>query len=92
MFGPSRNVEAVLSMNQMFDFYDGGGLDITFLGAAEVSENGDVNASRMGKNRFTGPGEYFFAFNQCLQTKSVMVAKSPVISTLSRILLPRWVH
>ena len=71
MFGPSRNVEAALAMNQMFDFYDGGGLDVTFLGAAEVSAKGDVNASRMGKNRFTGPGACSYLFLSCVCSLSV---------------------
>jgi propionate CoA-transferase len=57
-FGPSFNADALIEMNQMFDFYDGGGLDICFLGAAEVSINGDVNVSRMSKNRLTGPGGF----------------------------------
>lgn len=57
-FGPSFNSDALVEMNQMFDFYDGGGLDLCFLGAAQVSKNGDVNVSRMSKNRLTGPGGF----------------------------------
>lgn len=57
-FGPSINPGAHVEMNQMFDFYDGGGLDICFLGAAQIGKNGDVNVSRMSKERLTGPGGF----------------------------------
>jgi propionate CoA-transferase len=57
-FGPSYNADALVEMNQMFDFYDGGGLDMSFLGAAQVSKSGDVNVSRMSKSRLTGPGGF----------------------------------
>ena len=57
-FGPAVNPEAIVEMNQMFDFYDGGGLNMAFLGAAEISACGDVNVSRMSKNRLTGPGGF----------------------------------
>jgi len=57
-FGPSSNADALIEMNQQFDFYDGGGLDVAFLGAAEISPSGDVNVSRMGPSRITGPGGF----------------------------------
>ncbi len=37
-FGPSSNFSALIEMNQMFDFYDGGGLDKCFLGAGQVNQ------------------------------------------------------
>jgi propionate CoA-transferase len=57
-FGPAYNASSLMEMNQMFDFYDGGGLDMCFLGAAEVSPTGDVNVSRMSADRLTGPGGF----------------------------------
>ena len=57
-FGPAYNPTSMLEMNQMFDFYDGGGVDLCFVGAAEVNKHGDVNVSRMSKNRLTGPGGF----------------------------------
>ena len=47
-FGISLNPDAIILHSEMFDFYDGGGIDITFLGAGEVDELGRVNASRFG--------------------------------------------
>ena len=57
-FGPAQNASAALEMNQMFDFYDGGGLNSTFLGAAQISAKGDVNVSRLSPTRLTGPGGF----------------------------------
>ncbi len=43
-FGSAVGAHSICSTAQMFDFYDGGGLDICFLGALEVDREGNVNA------------------------------------------------
>ncbi|MCD1147946.1 hypothetical protein LQU94_07450 [Peptoniphilus sp. KCTC 25270] len=47
-FGAAVNAWATMSMSQIFDYYNGGGLDISFLGFAEVDPYGDVNVNKFG--------------------------------------------
>ena len=47
-FGPAQNPGAFVSQATMFDFYDGGGLDMTCVGMAQVDREGNVNVSKIG--------------------------------------------
>ncbi len=57
LFGAARNADAIVSSIEQFDYYSGGGIDITFLGMGEADRWGNVNVSHLAGN-LIGPGGF----------------------------------
>ena len=55
--GTAVNPEALYSMPETFDLYNGGGLDQSFLSGAQIDEHGNVNVSKFS-GRIIGPGGF----------------------------------
>ncbi|MFP3154855.1 acyl CoA:acetate/3-ketoacid CoA transferase [Lachnospiraceae bacterium ZAX-1] len=56
-FGIAKNCYALVRHDDQFDYYNGAGVDVTYMGAGEMDEEGNVNATKMGPKP-TGAGGF----------------------------------
>lgn len=55
--GGTLNAVAIYKQPDIFDIYDGGGIDLSCLGAAQIDAKGNVNVSKFA-GRVVGPGGF----------------------------------
>ncbi|WP_032093506.1 CoA-transferase [Necropsobacter rosorum] len=56
-FGIAKNSLALIRHDDQFDYYNGAGVDVTFMGAGEMDAAGNVNATKLGVTP-TGAGGF----------------------------------
>lgn len=56
-FGIGQNLYAMITHHEQMDYYNGVGVDVTFMGAGELDGEGNVNATKMG-TKCTGAGGF----------------------------------
>jgi len=81
-FGATIGADMIIDMAAQFDFYDGGGLDICFLGALEADAQGNVNAHKL-EGGYSGIGGFAnitystktIVFCMCFNTKGLIATQ-----------------
>ncbi|MCI6463958.1 MAG: acyl CoA:acetate/3-ketoacid CoA transferase [Faecalicatena sp.] len=56
-FGIGQNLYAMIGHHEQMDYYNGAGVDVTFMGFGELDGQGNINATKMGP-RCTGCGGF----------------------------------
>ncbi len=56
-FGIGQNLTAMICHHEQMDYYNGAGVDITYMGLGELDGEGNVNSTKMGP-RCTGAGGF----------------------------------
>ncbi|SHO53320.1 acyl CoA:acetate/3-ketoacid CoA transferase [Anaerocolumna xylanovorans] len=56
-FGIGQNLCAMIGHHEQMDYYNGAGVDLTFMGLGELDGSGNVNSTKMG-TRCTGAGGF----------------------------------
>lgn len=56
-FGIAANADAIINHDIQFDYYNGVGVDYTFMGAGEMDEEGNINSTKFG-NASPGSGGF----------------------------------
>jgi len=56
-FGHTYNADAIIEHHAQFDFYDGGGIDLAYLGMAQIDKDGNINVTKF-TGRVVGSGGF----------------------------------
>lgn len=56
-FGIAKNNFALMRHDDQFDYYNGAGVDVTYMGAGQIDVEGNINATQLGSNP-TGAGGF----------------------------------
>ena len=87
LFGASVNPDSITRSSDMFTTYDGGGLDMTVLGGAEIDPCGNVNVSKFS-GRCVGPGA--LSTSPRTRRRSASLSPSPPVSRISPWRMANW--